>query len=149
MLTNDDEICTPTLSSILLAVQYSYSPQLPGGPENSATTISNQSIFQTVLNVKIMFTGLATIDQCHGSDYVAPVKKISNGSWIDRTTNEIVNLDQMWGQEQPNGGNLQNCTTYRKEDAAFADDSCSYEECFVCAWNREPIFQLRYRSIII
>ena len=130
-------------------VPYKVYNSLPGGPEISATTISNQSIFQTVLNVKIIFTGLATIDQCYGSDYIAPVRKMSNGSWIDKTTNEIVNLDQMWGQGQPNGGNLQNCTTYRKEDADFADESCSYEACFVCAWNREPVFQLRYHSIII
>ena len=34
-----------------ISIQYSYPPQLPGGQENSETTISNQSIFQTVLNV--------------------------------------------------------------------------------------------------
>ena len=80
---------------------------------------------------------------------------MSNGSWIDRTTNEIVNLDQMWGQGQPNGGNLQNCTNYQKENAAFTDeqlgfedDACSATECFVCAWKREPVFRLRYHSLI-
>ena len=76
-----------------------------------------------------------------GKWYIAPVKKMSNGSWIDRTTNEVVNLDPMWEQGQPNGGNLQNCTTYGKENAAFTDDSCSYEACFVCAWNRENNIQ--------
>ena len=75
-------------------------------------------------------------------DFIAPIRK-SNESWIESITNELVNLEEMWVPGQPNGGRLQNCTTFNAETGNFYDESCSYKSCFVCAWKREPVFKLR------
>ena len=44
---------------------------------------------------------------------------------------------------EPNGGDLQNCTTYDVNNGKFYDDTCSYKSCFVCSWKNNPIVTLK------
>ena len=76
-------------------------------------------------------------------DMIAPIRKSSNGSWIDLSTSEEINMNGMWQPGQPNGGSIQECTSYGSDDGNFFDVSCSYKSCFVCAWKKEPVFKLR------
>lgn len=52
-------------------------------------------------------------------------------------------MDQMWIPGEPNGGDLQDCTTYDVNNGKFYDDTCSYKSCFVCSWKNNPIVTLK------
>ena len=54
-------------------------------------------------------------NSCEGDQYIAPLQRFSNDSWDDLNTKEIVEVEveeKLWYPGQPNGQNLQNCTTY-------------------------------------
>ena len=75
--------------------------------------------------------------------FISPIRRTSNGSWIDQNKNEIINMDNIWNKGQPDGGDLQQCATFLETSGKFDDSSCSYKSCFICGWNREPLFTLR------
>ena len=66
-----------------------------------------------------------------------------DGTWFDSNTDELINMEKMWRPGQPNGGNLQECALYHGEDGNYYDDQCSYKSCFVCSWDKRPVFTLR------
>ena len=68
---------------------------------------------------------------------------MSNQSWIDLTINHIVDNDIRWAQEQPNGQNIQKCTSFEKDTGLLHDEICSLKGCFTCQWNKEPVLILR------
>ena len=76
-------------------------------------------------------------------DLIAPIKQLSNGSWEDRNTGNLVSMDDLWRPGQPNGGTFQQCTCYHTEDVNYYDEVCNYKSCFVCSWKNEPTFTLR------
>ena len=52
--------------------------------------------------------------------FIAPMRKLSNGSFIDLNNQELVNMDQMiWYPGEPNGGELQECTLYNSKSRQY------------------------------
>ena len=52
-------------------------------------------------------------NSCEGDQYIAPLRRSSNDSWEDLNTNKVVKIDEkLWYPGQPNGQELQECTTY-------------------------------------
>ena len=74
---------------------------------------------------------------------IAPIHRKLDGTWFDSNTDELINMEKMWRPGQPNGGNLQECALYHGEDGNYYDDQCSYKSCFVCSWDKRPVFTLR------
>ena len=71
-----------------------------------------------------------------------------NESWIDLQTNNIVILeDHMWYPGQPNGKNIEECGKYLSDSRGFADTTCTYTDCFICAWKTAPTFRDEYYSL--
>ena len=65
-----------------------------------------------------------------------------NESWVEE--NENIMLDNsLWHPGQPNGGNVQKCSTYILSSGKYLDVSCMYKSCFVCSWKYQPLFTLR------
>ena len=75
--------------------------------------------------------------------YHSPLKKSSNGTWVNYYTNQMVNLDGLWHYGEPNGREFENCSSY-SETGEYVDVTCEdYLACFVCLWRNEPTFTLR------
>ena len=91
------------------------------------------------------YLGTTNLECAHG--YHAPIRKLSNESWIDLQTNNIVTLeDHMWYPGQPNGKNIEECGKYLSNSRGFADTTCTYSDCFICAWKTAPTFRDKYFS---
>ena len=89
----------------------------------------------------IYFKSIVSSPLC--SKYHSPLRRSSSGSWIDYYTNQTVNLDELWHKDEPNGKELEDCSTYTKT-GEFIDVTCDgYKACSVCLWRKEPIFTLR------
>ena len=81
---------------------------------------------------------------CAGSRFISPLQRISNQSWVDPYLNQVVDLDKMWRDGQPDGKNFEDCSKFDQKDGRFIDSICTNNEaCFICAWNNEPTFSLR------
>ena len=75
--------------------------------------------------------------------YNSPIRRSSDGSWFDYSTNQTINLDEMWHKGQPNGQPIEECLSYSKT-GQFHDTRCETSDgCFVCVWRHEPTFTLR------
>lgn len=72
-----------------------------------------------------------------------PYSRLANGSWMDDYTQKLVDLDPLWANGQPNGLDLQNCTTIKTKDRKIYDQSCSVKHCFACTWTSHTVFYLR------
>ena len=76
------------------------------------------------------------------NDFIASFRRMPNESWVDE--NENIMLDNsLWLPGQPNGGDIQKCSTYQKSSGKYIDVSCLYKSCFVCSWKYHPLFTLR------
>ena len=64
-----------------------------------------------------------------------------NESWVDESENIMAN--SLWSAGQPNGGDLQKCSTYSIVSGKYYDCSCLFKSCFVCSWKYQPLFTLR------
>ena len=81
---------------------------------------------------------------CSGSRFISPLQRISNQSWVDPYLDQVVDLDKMWREGQPDGKNFEDCSKFDQKDGRFIDSICTNNEaCFICAWNNEPTFSLR------
>ena len=65
-----------------------------------------------------------------------------NESWVDQNENVFLQ-NSLWSPGQPNGGDIQKCSTYNIDSGKYYDDSCFYKACFVCSWKYLPLFTLR------
>ena len=75
--------------------------------------------------------------------YHSPLKKSSNGTWVNYYTNQMVDLDGLWHYGEPNGREFENCSSY-SETGEYVDVTCEdYLACFVCLWRDKPTFTLR------
>ena len=78
---------------------------------------------------------------CHS--YNTPIRRSSDGCWVNYSTNQTINLDGMWHKGQPNGQPIEECLSYSKT-GQFHDTRCETSDgCFVCVWRNEPTFTLR------
>ena len=75
--------------------------------------------------------------------FVAPMRKSSNRSWINKNNNRIIDMKHLWNSRSPNGGDLEKCTGFVVNDCKYFDCPCNYETCFICAWKDTPVFKLR------
>ena len=74
--------------------------------------------------------------------FIASFRRMPNESWIDQ--NENITLDNsLWSPGQPNGGDIQTCSTYQISSGKYLDSSCLFKSCFVCSWKNQPLFTLR------
>ena len=76
-------------------------------------------------------------------DFVAPLRKSSNGSWINRNDNRIFDMKHLWNIQSPNGGELEKCAGFFAKDSKYFDIPCNSKACFICAWKDTPLFTLR------
>ena len=77
-----------------------------------------------------------------GNEFIASFERMLNESWIDQ--NENITLDtSLWSPGQPNGGDIQTCSSYKIDSGKYLDISCSTKKCFVCSWKNQPLFTLR------
>ena len=67
---------------------------------------------------------------------------MSNESWVDVNGNIVVEKS-LWMPGQPNGGDLQTCSSYNTTLGKYYDTSCSFKSCFICSWKFPPLFRLR------
>ena len=74
---------------------------------------------------------------------MAPMKRSSNGSWIDQNKDKIVDMENLWDSRSPYGRDLNLCTGFKADDCKYYADTCKSETCFICAWANSPIFTLR------
>ena len=65
-----------------------------------------------------------------------------NESWVDQNENVMLH-NSLWVPGQPNGGDLQKCSSYTSINGKYYDTSCLFKSCFVCSWKYQPIFTLR------
>ena len=77
------------------------------------------------------------------ANFMAPIRKSSNGSWINQNNNGIVEMDHLWDSQSPNGGDLEKCTGFNGIDSKYFDTPCKSKTCFICAWKDNPLFTLR------
>ena len=78
---------------------------------------------------------------CHS--FTAPIRKSSNGSWINQIDNRIVDMEHLWNSRSPYGGNLFDCTGFHANDCKYYATTCKSKRCFICAWKNSPLFTLR------
>ena len=77
-----------------------------------------------------------------GNEFIASFERMPNESWIDQIEN--ITLDSgLWSPGQPNGGDIQTCTSYKINSGKYLDISCWDKKCFVCSWKNQPLFTLR------
>ena len=77
-----------------------------------------------------------------GNEFIASFERMPNESWIDQ--NENITLDtSLWSPGQPNGGDIQTCSSYNTNSGKYLDISCLNKKCFVCSWKNQPLFTLR------
>ena len=76
-------------------------------------------------------------------DFVAPMRRSSNGSWINRNDNRIFDMKHLWNIQSPNGGELEKCTGFFAKDSKYFDIPCNSKACFICAWKDTPLFTHR------
>ena len=74
---------------------------------------------------------------------MAPIRKSTNGSWINQNNNGIVEMDHLWDSQSPNGGDLEKCTGFNGIDSKYFDTPCKSKTCSICAWKDNPLFTLR------
>ena len=74
---------------------------------------------------------------------MAPIRKSSNGSWINQNNNGIVDMEHLWDSQSPNGGDLEKCTGFNGNTCKYFDYPCQSKTCFLCAWRDNPLFNLR------
>ena len=80
--------------------------------------------------------------KCDGNKFIAPFRRMPNESWANQNENIAVH-NILWSPGQPNGGELQKCSTYNIISGEYYDTSCLYKSCFVCSWKYQPAFTLR------
>ena len=62
---------------------------------------------------------------------------------MDLNTMKLINMQPLWKEGQPNGKELQECMQYSWQTGKFYDVECSAQNCFVCRWLGEPLFNLK------
>ena len=80
--------------------------------------------------------------ECDDEQFIASFKRMPNESWVDQNESIMIQ-NSLWSPGQPNGGDLQQCSTYRRISGKYYDCSCLYKSCFVCSWRYQPLFTLR------
>ena len=55
----------------------------------------------------------------------------------------------MWYPGQPNGKNIEECGKYLSDSRGFADTTCTYTDCFICAWKTAPTFRDECYSLFV
>ena len=74
---------------------------------------------------------------------MAPIRKSSNGSWINLNNNKIVDMDDLWNNRSPYGGDLFDCTGFEANTCKYYTTTCISKTCFICVWKNTPVFTLR------
>ena len=75
--------------------------------------------------------------------FMAPMRRSSNGSWINQNNNRIVDMEFLWNSRSPNGGDLEKCTGFFADNCEYFDTPCYSKGCFICALKNTPLFTLR------
>ena len=92
-------------------------------------------------NFSLLFVVPVSENAC--ADFVAPIRRSSNGTWINQTNNGIIDMEHLWDSRSPNGGALEKCTGFNGNDCKYFDYPCESKNCFICAWKDNPVFNLR------
>ena len=71
------------------------------------------------------------------------MQRSSNGSWIDRNKNRIVDMENLWGSQSPYGEDLNVCTGFFAKDHKYFVQTCKDKNCIIFAWKDTPVFTLR------
>ena len=91
-------------------------------------------------NFPPLFVVLVSENAC--TYFAAPIKRSSNGSWINQNDNKIVDMDHLWNSHSPYGEDLNKCTGFEK-DSKYYVTHCKSKTCSICAWTDHPVFNLR------
>ena len=75
--------------------------------------------------------------------FAAPIRRSSNGSWINQNDDKIVDMDHLWNSHSPYGEDLNKCTGFFVKDCKYYVTHCKSKACFICAWKDTPVFNLR------
>ena len=75
--------------------------------------------------------------------FAAPIRRSSNGSWINQNDDKIVDMDHLWNSHSPYGEDLNKCTGFSAKDCKYYVTHCKSKACFICAWKDTPVFTLR------
>ena len=92
-------------------------------------------------NFSLLFVVPVSENAC--ADFVAPIRRSSNGSWINQNNNGKVDMEHLWDSRSPKGGGLEKCTGFNGNNSKYFDVSCNSKACFICAWKDSPVFTLR------
>ena len=76
-------------------------------------------------------------------NFVAPMRRSSNGSWINQNNNGIVDMENFWNSRSPYGEDLNKCTGFKTKHCKYYVTHCKTKACFICAWKDTPAFTLR------
>ena len=91
-----------------------------------------------------MYSILLVLQSDESQEWIlSPIRKVSNGSWIDKNNGKVVDMEGIWYPGEPNGGDLQDCTTYFTLDSKHSDVHCNDMYPYVCAWKGTTLFTLR------
>ena len=78
---------------------------------------------------------------------MAPIRRSSNGSWINLNNNKVVDMKDLWNSRSPYGGDLFDCTGFEPNFEAntckYYSTTCISKICFICVWKNTPVFTLR------
>ena len=105
----------------------------------SVLVIDQEKISQNIYQKYLFFP----VPTCEKEYLAGTYRRALNGSWIDQISNEITDMEDIWDEDQPDGGNLQECTHYNIITGKYLDSHCPYKSCFVCGWHKFPLFTLR------
>mgnify|MGYP001226603432 CR=1 FL=1 len=75
--------------------------------------------------------------------YVAPMERTSNGSWIIKNSDRIVDMKHLWNSRSPYGEDINKCTGFSANDGKYYATTCNTKQCLICAWKDSPLFTLR------
>ena len=75
--------------------------------------------------------------------FAAPIRRSSNGSWINQNDDKIVDMAHLWNSHSPYGEDLNKCTGFFAKDCKYYVTHCKSKACFICAWKDTPVFNLR------
>ena len=75
--------------------------------------------------------------------YVAPMERTSNGSWIIKNSDRIVDMKYLWNSRSPYGEDINKCTGFSANDGKYYATTCNTKQCLICAWKDSPLFTLR------
>ena len=89
------------------------------------------------------FCFVVPVSEYQCATFTAPIRRSSNGLWLNQNNNGIVDMEHLWNSRSQYGVELFDCTGYHAEDCKYYATTCNSKRCFICAWKNSPLFTLR------